>query len=414
MKRAGILFSIFLILGLLASCQRGTEDPPGVAQGRPAPPERLYPVKVARPKVRPLTHFGETIGSFLAEREAQVASEIAGVIQETLVDQGSRVRKGDPLLRIAQERPRLEAQRAQARLERAETTLRYLEARRRRKESLLQEGIIGRQEYDDAAGEVEVAQAELRVAREELALAQKALRDTEVRSPLDGVVSQRHVSAGEYVEEGERLFYLVGLSPLKLRFPVPDRFAGLVHLGQEIRIRLPAYPDEELRGRISFISPDLDEQTRNLSLEARFANADERLKPGFFADVFFILGEKKEALVVPEAALLIRKGEGARPVEGREPPAEFRPHDVHRTRQGSGRALIENPDAFVFVVGVPPLQGRGPDRVARRREVTTGLTVGREIEILSGLKPDEWVVVEGAHELPDGARVKVLEEGRPR
>ena len=198
-----------------------------------------------------------------------------------------------------------------------------------------------------------------------LGIAKKRLGDTTIRAPFPGVVAKRWVNAGEYVKENTGVFSLVALDPLKYTGTVPERFAPDVKPGQRIELSVEAYQRQVFPGQVTRVSPAVEVQTRSLALEGRVANADGRLRPGFFA----------------KGAVLSRRESGVPFV-----PAE----------------------AVVYFVGISKVFVVGNGKVEERL-VKAGMRQGAWIEIADGVKPGETVAVSNLSQLFNGAPVTVLE-----
>jgi membrane fusion protein, copper/silver efflux system len=138
----------------------------------------------------------------------------------------------------------------------------------------------------------------------------KKARDTLVlRSPLRGQVLQRHVVDGSYVEPDMELYQIADLSVLWLQARIYEYELPHVEIGQSVRVTLPSQPGEEFHGRVSFIEPVLQQETRTVKVRVEVDNAQSRLKPGMYADLW-IDHDMGKGLLVPESAVL-RTGERA-------------------------------------------------------------------------------------------------------
>ena len=158
------------------------------------------------------------------------------------------------------------------------------------------------------------------------------------------------------------VFEVVVVNPLKLRAPVPERFAAVAQIGMSLRIEVEALPGEVFEGKLTRMAAQVDHRTRTLLIEAEIPNANKKLRPGYFAHITGILGEE-EALFIPRAGL-------------------------------SRFAGVER----VFIV---------KDNVISSREVISGMEDGEWVEIAQGLAEDESVAVSSLNRLADGMAVQV-------
>ena len=191
----------------------------------------------------------------------------------------------------------------------------------------------------------------------------------QIRAPFSGIIGLRVVSLGDYVKEGADLVNLESIDPLKVDFRVPEVFMRQVQVGQALEVQLDALPNRTFEGRVLAVNPLIDAAGRAVVVRAVVRNPDTTLRPGMFARVRLITRESRDALVLPEQAL-IPQGD-----------AQF----VYRVVDGKAvRTKVE---------------------VGQRRE--------GKVEVLNGLGKDDVVVTAGQLKLRDGAPVAIA-AGRPR
>ena len=232
-------------------------------------------------------------GTLRANEEVSLASETSGKITEILFQEGTRVAKGQLLVKI-NDAP-LVAQRT-----RTMYRIRLAEQQVERQKALLDKGGISQEEFDLTSNQLSVLQAELQMNEAELA-------KTEIRAPFDGVLGLRHVSEGSYITPQSRIATLQDVSPIKIEFSLPEKFGGLVKLGSTIRFRVVGNPTAHT-GTVYAVEPRIDENTRTLQVRAASPNPDRLLLPGAFADIELVLQEYAEALTVPAVAIIPELG----------------------------------------------------------------------------------------------------------
>ncbi len=340
-----LLLALALVLGIAL---RGQTRSLG---SNPAPAATPSAVSVETAPVRTDTAIVEAqaVGSLRANESVMIRPEIAGRIARIEFAEGERVAKGARL--VALDADELKAQFEQARADAELARLNFERARQ-----LLPKKVITQQDYDQAAARLIEAEARQ-------ALAKARLEKTVLRAPFDGTLGLRRVSPGDYVEAGHDIVNLESIDPVKLDFQLPERYAGDMREGQRVKAAVDAFPQETFSGEVYAVSPSLDSATRTFMLRARIPNPRGRLKPGMFARASVVLGERANALWVPEQAIVPR---------GRE--------------------------QFVFRV----VEGR-----AALTKVETGQRRVGEVEISSGLGAGETVVIAGHAKLRDGAPVSV-------
>jgi membrane fusion protein (multidrug efflux system) len=183
---------------------------------------------------------------------------------------------------------------------------------------------------------------------------------------MDGTITERVVSVGEYLEAGDVLFKMVSINPLKLFFSFPERYSRYLSIGKEVTVGVRAYPEEVFRGIIYFINPQIDTKTRAVQIKAYVKNDEMRLKPGFFADVDMVTHVNEKAMVLPQEAVLYK---GDKVV-------------VYAIENGK----------------------------AHEMPVEIGVQLQGKIEILSGINPDSVIATKGNYLLEDGRRVEIIGE----
>lgn len=338
---------------LVASLSMVACDPaaPSAQQATPAP----IAVEAVHPQLREFTRLVRATGSIFGDEEATIAAKVSGRVVAVHRDLGDVAKPAEPLLQIdptdyllartereralsqtlarlgldampdealdvdalpSVERARLQAANARARFERG----RSLADR--------QPPLISEQDFADLQTAAEVAESELRVERltaqailaeasvleAELATAAQRISDTVHLTPVSAGMSMatryqiaaRYVSIGDFVQMGDPLFRVVDSDPVKLRVTAPERRLGDVRVGQIARVTVEAFA-EPFEGRVSRISPTVDQATRTFLIEVTVPNADGRLAPGAFA-VAEIEIARESALALPVDAVVAFAG----------------------------------------------------------------------------------------------------------
>jgi RND family efflux transporter MFP subunit len=393
-----------------ATAEPGKTAPSASAAGKKA---ITFPVAVKPVEARAVDYVISAVGSIEAFEEIQVTARVAGAVERVRFQEGDRVKAGAALVEVEPERFQIAARSARATLERAEASRKDAELTLSRREKLVAEGVASSEELDEARTRVATTTAEVSQARASLALADLNVRDAYVRAPASGVMQTRTVRTGQYVQAGAVLATLVQRDPLRLRFEVPEHEAREVKRGMKSRFTVRGVDGERL-ATITHVAEEASEATRMVPVIAVVDEASDTLGParglatprpaepssaeahspraavdlrappdvgastsqaegfgpGAFAEVRVLVGSKRDAPVIPQAA--------ARP---------------------SARGYV----AFVVEEGV-----------AKERLLELGLrTVDGRVEVRSGLAPGEKLVVSGAEPLRDGATVRVDTGPRP-
>lgn len=368
--------AVALLMAGGTGCSKKSEAKPAV--GAPAVAVELMTASAAD-----LVDGIDVTGALSPKSEAEVKTEIPGLVKELYVTEWVRVRKGQPLAKISVAETEALVKRAEANVENARAALLQVKVAADRSErerlrvlKLKEAGLATQQAVDDALSDseaskarIEAAKAQIRAGEEELAQARARLGKGMVRSPIDGVVALKDVNVGSLTSDaaaGKPIFKIVDNRLMNLTVTVPSSQMSSVKLGQPLQFETDGVPGKTFTGKVMFINPAVNEADRSLKVIAEVPNVPEVLKGGLFAKGRILTGSRKNVLQVPRGVLL-----GL---------------DLER-RAGS-----------IFVVD---------NGVARKREVTTGTVTGDLVEIASGLKHGEQVISRGGFNIKDGDKVMV-------
>lgn len=222
-------------------------------------------------------------GTLVADRTASIRAEVPGAVIAVLLDPGSAVTKGTPLVRIDDAVIRDAFLSAKSGVTQAELAYDIAVRERERAEKLLAAGAIAQNAVEFARRGALGAQAALDDARARMASAQKNLDNTVVKAPYDGIVSERQVNPGDIVAPGAPLVTIVDPSTMRLEGAVSADQLGAIRIGAPVRFTVTGYPGREFTGTISNIYPSADPGTRQVRLYARIPNAGRGLVAGLFA-----------------------------------------------------------------------------------------------------------------------------------
>ncbi|HAS51036.1 MAG TPA: efflux transporter periplasmic adaptor subunit [Gammaproteobacteria bacterium] len=323
---------------------------PVLAQQKPDGPPSSTPVKTALVARETLNVEVPAVGTLRADETVVIRPEIAGRVAVIHFKEGQTVRQGDPLVTLDQEE--YQAQRASSAAQ-----LALEESSFRRLQDLERKNLTSQQNIDEA-------RARLDAARAQQQLNQVRLDKTVIRAPFDGTVGLRQVSPGAYVKIGDDIANLESLGSMKLDFRAPETYLARLTVGQNLAVRVDAWPDQAFAGTVYAIEPGVDEETRTVLLRARLPNKGGQLRPGLFARVGLVLERRENALVVPEQAIV--------PVGQK---------------------------TFVY---------RVVDGKAAMTPVTLGLRRPGKVEIVEGVSAGDEVVTDGQLKIRDGAAVTVM------
>jgi RND family efflux transporter MFP subunit len=289
-------------------------------------------------------------GNFAPAQQMDFAAESSGRVVRVLVDEGSRVRRGQTLAIV-------EAGTLDIDLESAQATLQNASRDRQRYENAFNTGGVTQQQLDQARLAVENAQA--RVGQAKIRVG-----DANVRSSISGIVNKRYIEPGAYVSPGTKLFELVDVAKLKLTVDVNENQVAQLKVGDPVQVRASVFPEKSFKGRVGFIAAKSD-AALNFPVEIEIANAGNQIKAGMFGTAIFDFPGQTPTVVVPRSAFV-----------------------------GS----VNNNEVFVLDAG----------NVARARNVISGRILGDKVEVLRGLTAGDKVIITGQINLVDGSKVAPL------
>jgi RND family efflux transporter MFP subunit len=241
-------------------------------------------------------------GSLTPAREARVRAEIAGTVLETFVEPGQRVKRGTLLARIDDRAVRDGYLSAKSSVRSAEQSLQLARRNAERSERLAQAGAVAEREREASASAAANAEAALADARARLATAAKELAYTQVRAPIEGVVSERQATAGDVVQTGNALFTIVDPRSLELAGTVPAEAVAQLKPGAPVEFTVAGYPGRTFSGTLDRVNPTADPATRQVRVYATLPNADQGLVAGLFAEGR-VGTDRRKTLLVPASAV---------------------------------------------------------------------------------------------------------------
>ncbi len=359
------------------------------------------PVQVETVRQETVKRSVELVGTLAAVDEVTISSEADGKVSRILADLGDRVKAGGVLIQLDNEKQQYNLDEQRATLARAlaqygapdpqhlpdiektpdvqKTNADLVQAKQAfdRADQLYKRKLVPQQSLDDADAALQSKRASydsslqnaknlrasIQASEASMKLADRQLRDTEIRSPFDGIVEKRFVNLGELVKTQMPVMQVVRVDPLKVIAEIPEKMAPWISTGQPVQLYVDAYPDKAFTGKMSRISPAVNAATRAFPFEALVPNGETLLKPGTFARVHIESGKLDDVMTLSFTSL--------------------------QYRYGVNRAFLIDGDKITA------------------RELKVGDRLGDRIEILSGLKSGDRVAVTDVDKLADGQKVTV-------
>jgi len=327
------------------------------------------PVKVFKVRRDRITEKITYTSTLEAWTKINVTPEVGGKIARINVQEGDRVAPGQVLAELETETIRLQLRQAQAAVAVAEAAYADALRNKERMDRLIKENAVSEQQREKVQLGFDSASAQLEQARAGLNLAQHALDVSILKAPFAGVIASKNAEVGDVINPmmggAGGVLTLMDYSRIKVDVAVSSEDIARIRKGQEVVLRVGAFPGRDFRGVVRVVNLTADPLNKKFGVEASFDNAEGLLRPGTFGDIIFELQSHENALVVPQ------------------------------------KAVLEN--GYVFIV-------EGGKAV--KKTVALGLQNTTMIEVLDGLAEGAAVVVEGNYGLEEGAVVQVLEEVR--
>jgi len=342
MKKMIIFLTVLVVSLWLAGCK---EDSPQTN----SPKKPMPTVRAVQARKGTISNKLELTGSVIATCTAKIGSPAEGPVMNCEIREGDSVQKGQILLKIGRRRA------AEALVETAKESLSREKEDLRRIEKLVEGGAIPAEELDTARLRVSRANAELSKAIE-------SAGDYEIKSPWSGLVSKVYVTDGYFVSPRETLVEIYNPDSLVISTAVPEKYAASIQTGVKVDVKLDAWPDDILTGKIERIYPYLDQRLRTRTVEIALEKSVD-LAPGMFARLEVILETASNAVIVPAEAIV-------------------------STPKGNTVFIVKNEKAVMH-------------------SVETGIEDGNQVQIASGIDPGDWVIVAGNDKLKDGDAVRV-------
>lgn len=246
-------------------------------------------------------------GSLAPLNQATIKAKVSGEIRETTVQEGQQVSSGQVLLRLdaADQRARLTQQ--QAMLDEAQARLSMASKNEANSQALLKQKYISQTAYDTTQNSVDLARASVKSAAAMVEIARIALADTVIRAPMAGIVSKRHVQAGEKVAPDMPVYTIVNLAQLTLEAPVPSAEIPRIKIGQEVRFKVDGFGARDFSGKVARINPTTESGSRAMLVYIAVDNGDGALRGGMFAKGSIVTERSSVAPMVPLTALRTEK-----------------------------------------------------------------------------------------------------------
>lgn len=350
----------------LAACSGEPEQ----AQQGGMPPA---PVTVSTLSAVDVTYYGEFAARIHGAREAQVAAQVSGILQQRRFEEGSHVEQGQTLFQIDPEPYEIQLASAQADLTDAQSAQRQADSEWRRVEGLYEQNALSTRDFESARSQRDAAQARVQRAQAAVQDAERNLRYTRVEAPISGAVGMENLTEGNLIQAGTVLTHITQIDPVFAHFSMPESDAWRQRLVRQDNPELASaawaiLPDGSEYtevGSINFVAPRVDESSASVAMRASFDNPENILVPGQYLRLRVVVADYQDVFKLPPSA-------------------------VSQGQEG----------AQVFVVS-------DDGNTVSAQPVQLGPVIDGEQVVVAGLEAEQRVVVNGHVALRDGAEINI-------
>lgn len=319
-------------------------------ESKPEAEKKFQAVKVREIETEAFSEIYKVVGIVKPNQEAKVSSEEGGLITYQPFDKGSRVSRGQVLVKLRKDQDIASFDQAQTQFELAKSNFERIE-------KLYNENVATEQEFTNAKFQLEIASKTVSVL-------ETRLSKSYIESPISGIVNNKFMSKGEVCGPGTPILNIVDVSKVKISAGIPESFVGEVSKGSPVKITFDVYPGEEFSGSVNYVAPTLSSVNRTFEIEIIMNNRDGKLKPEMSANIEITKSLIEEAIVLPQDLIV-----------------DF----------GS--------EKFVFVL---------ENDIAKKRIVSIGGRNENKAMITGGLNRGDKLIIEGFQSVTDGDKVQVI------
>jgi RND family efflux transporter MFP subunit len=312
--------------------------------------KKLQAVKIKEIETESFNETYSVVGIVKPFESARISSEEGGLITYQPFDKGSRVSRGQTVVRLRKDQDNAAYEQALTQLELAKSNFERLQ-------KLYSENVTTEQDYTNAKFQLEIAERSLDVLETRLSKGY-------IESPISGIVDQKFLSKGEVCGPGTPILNVVDVSRVKISAGIPESFIGEVSKGSEVRITFDVYPGDDFSGKVSYVAPTLSAVNRTFEIEIVLNNKDGRLKPEMSANIEVTKSNIEDAIVLPQDMII-----------------DF------------------GNEKFVFVT---------ENEIAKKRVITIGGRSNNNAHITSGLNKGDKLIIEGFQSVTDGDKVQII------
>lgn len=345
--------------------------------------QRATSVETSDINIGTISEQVRSFGNVKAQNVVSVVPQVSNRITDMYVDLGDTVSQGQTLAKIHDVTFRDQLAQARSQLEQSRIAVVRDSSEYARQQSLSERDLTSSSELEIAEANYQNSLAQFESARSSLTQALEDFNNTEVKAPVNGVITSRARETGDLANTGTEIFQIASTNGYESRIFLPVSDWRAVKIGQEVNLRISNESDVSARGIVSRKSPQLDETTGLGEVVITLTSTGGDIYPGVLVENIINITKKERAMIVPRSAMVEQVETVINP--------ETNTIDLERTYS-------------VFV-------SKG-DSVAERRQLDLGIEQGDRIEVLGGLLPSDDIIITGQSGLEDGARIQVASGDR--
>ena len=347
-KLKNLIFTLLICALSLNSCSKANKKSQNHNHNN------SFPVEVETYKIEPINkkQFIKSTGELKSPETTIITSEVKGKVAFIDIPEGKEVGTGHILAKIEDSSTLADIKIAEAKLERAKD---YYE----RMKTLKEEGAISEQTLNDALKELKETEGSIDSAN-------SAQDKTVLKAPFNGTLSLRQISLGSFIDAGDEVVRISKTYPLDLLFSLPEEYVSKIKPNGQVQFTLANMEEEKYIAKVTAIDPYIDPATRNIKIKAQVINKSKELLPGRFANIELEIGETKDAIYIPQEAIVPEKDSN-----------------------------------FVFIVS--------PENTTIKKEISIGEQSEGSVQILMGLLKDDIIITSGHQKLQEGSKVSIMQ-----
>ena len=346
LSKPALLFAVLLFISFTA-CSNNNQNN---NQNDDDDSTLVIPVEAGSVLRGDISAYYSNTATLEAEQEAMVVSKVRGIIKEIMVEEGDKVKAGQIVAKIEDDQYRIEAERAKSIMDRLYNDF-------QRNKELFEKNLIAAETYENSRYEYETQKSAFELAK----LNQEY---TSIRTPIDGIISERLVKKGNMIGTDQETFKVTDFDPLQAILYVPEHEMAKIKKDQSAELTVDARPGKVFKGHVERISPIVDPATGTFKVTVYIDQEEDALRPGMFGRIKIVYDTRVNTKMIPKIAV-----------------------------------ITEDQKQTVFVVR---------DSLVYKKEITTGYVNGNQIEVLDGLEDGEIVVTTGQGSLQDSTKVNVV------